>query len=143
MHLLNFLLPKPTQADWHAWSAWSVALQRPPQSNSMEVRETNLDAQLFQEPWIPSDFSVEDFYADTTEDAYLMQFRMAGSQYGSGLGRSGRTGSSDGRVNSTDLFFISFERRLCKVLSLSEKFHSGRRLFCQTLSRGPCSVRAG
>lgn len=52
----------------------------------LEVRETNLDAQLFFKSLGFRAISVlRDFYADTTEDAYLMQFRMAGSQYGSDL----------------------------------------------------------
>lgn len=47
----------------------------------LEVRETNLDAQLFFKNLGFRAISVlRDFYTDTTEDAYLMQFRMAGSQ---------------------------------------------------------------
>jgi [ribosomal protein S18]-alanine N-acetyltransferase len=47
----------------------------------LEVRETNLDAQLFFRHLGFRAISVlRDFYEDTTEDAYLMQFRMAGSQ---------------------------------------------------------------
>ena len=42
----------------------------------LEVRETNLSAQLF---FRTNDFRavsvLRDFYDDTTEDAYLMQFR--------------------------------------------------------------------
>jgi [ribosomal protein S18]-alanine N-acetyltransferase len=47
----------------------------------LEVRETNLDAQLFFRRLGFRAISVlRDFYEDTTEDAYLMQFRMSGSQ---------------------------------------------------------------
>lgn len=46
----------------------------------LEVRETNLEAQLFFKNLGFRAISVlRDFYTDTTEDAYLMQFRMAGS----------------------------------------------------------------
>ncbi len=42
----------------------------------LEVRETNLDAQLFFKQLGFRAISVlRDFYEDTTEDAYLMQFR--------------------------------------------------------------------
>lgn len=47
----------------------------------LEVRETNLDAQLFFRQLGFRAISVlRDFYEDTTEDAYLMQFRMSGIQ---------------------------------------------------------------
>lgn len=47
----------------------------------LEVRETNLDAQLFFRKIGFKAISVlRDFYEDTTEDAYLMQFRLTGSQ---------------------------------------------------------------
>lgn len=46
----------------------------------LEVRETNLEAQLFFRNLGFRAISVlRDFYEDTTEDAYVMQFRMAGS----------------------------------------------------------------
>jgi [ribosomal protein S18]-alanine N-acetyltransferase len=46
----------------------------------LEVRETNLDAQLFFKSLGFKAISVlRDFYVDTTEDAYLMQFRMTDS----------------------------------------------------------------
>lgn len=42
----------------------------------LEVRETNLDAQLFFKDLDFRAVSVlRDFYEDTTEDAYLMQYR--------------------------------------------------------------------
>ncbi len=42
----------------------------------LEVRETNLDAQLFFKQLGFRAISVlRDFYEDTTEDAYLMQYR--------------------------------------------------------------------
>lgn len=42
----------------------------------LEVRETNLDAQLFfREQGFRAVSVLRDFYEDTTEDAYLMQFR--------------------------------------------------------------------
>ncbi|MFO0941070.1 MAG: ribosomal protein S18-alanine N-acetyltransferase [Pirellulales bacterium] len=47
----------------------------------LEVRETNLDAQLFFKKLGFRAISVlRDFYEDTTEDAYLMQFRLSGCQ---------------------------------------------------------------
>ena len=45
----------------------------------LEVRETNLDAQLFFRHLGFRAISVlRDFYEDTTEDAYLMQYRFQG-----------------------------------------------------------------
>lgn len=42
----------------------------------LEVRETNLDAQLFfRDQGFRAVSLLRDFYEDTTEDAYLMQFR--------------------------------------------------------------------
>lgn len=42
----------------------------------LEVRETNLDAQLFfREQGFRAVSVLRDFYEDTTEDAYLMQYR--------------------------------------------------------------------
>ena len=42
----------------------------------LEVRETNLDAQLFfKQAGFMAISVLRDFYDDTTEDAYLMQFR--------------------------------------------------------------------
>jgi ribosomal-protein-alanine N-acetyltransferase len=42
----------------------------------LEVRETNLDAQLFfRELGFRAISLLRDFYEDTTEDAYLMQYR--------------------------------------------------------------------
>jgi ribosomal-protein-alanine N-acetyltransferase len=47
----------------------------------LEVRETNLDAQLFfKQLGFRAIGVLRDFYEDTTEDAYLMQFRMEGAQ---------------------------------------------------------------
>jgi len=47
----------------------------------LEVRETNLAAQLFsaRSDSAPST-CLRDFYEDTTEDAYLMQFRYRASE---------------------------------------------------------------
>jgi ribosomal-protein-alanine N-acetyltransferase len=46
----------------------------------LEVRETNLDAQLFFKDLGFRAISVlRDFYEDTTEDAYLMQYRYRAS----------------------------------------------------------------
>ncbi len=43
----------------------------------LEVRETNLDAQLFfREQGFRAISLLRDFYEDTTEDAYLMQYRF-------------------------------------------------------------------
>ena len=42
----------------------------------LEVRETNLDAQLFfRDTGFRAISVLRDFYEDTTEDAYLMQYR--------------------------------------------------------------------
>lgn len=42
----------------------------------LEIRETNLDAQLFfREAGFRAISVLRDFYEDTTEDAYLMQYR--------------------------------------------------------------------
>ena len=47
----------------------------------LEVRETNLDAQLFFRSLGFKAVSVlRDFYDDTTEDAYLMQYRYAAAE---------------------------------------------------------------
>jgi [ribosomal protein S18]-alanine N-acetyltransferase len=47
----------------------------------LEVRETNLEAQLFFKNFGFKAISVlRDFYEDTTEDAYLMQFRYRPSE---------------------------------------------------------------
>jgi ribosomal-protein-alanine N-acetyltransferase len=44
----------------------------------LEVRETNLDAQLFfKQQGFRAVSVLRDFYEDTTEDAYLMQFRYS------------------------------------------------------------------
>lgn len=44
----------------------------------LEVRETNLDAQLFfRELGFRAVSLLRDFYEDTTEDAYLMQYRYS------------------------------------------------------------------
>jgi ribosomal-protein-alanine N-acetyltransferase len=42
----------------------------------LEIRETNLDAQLFfRDSGFRAISVLRDFYDDTTEDAYLMQYR--------------------------------------------------------------------
>ena len=47
----------------------------------LEVRETNLDAQLFfRENGFRAVSVLHDYYADTPEDAYLMQFRYRPEQ---------------------------------------------------------------
>ena len=47
----------------------------------LEIRETNLDAQLFfRDSGFRAISVLRDFYDDTTEDAYLMQFRYRPSQ---------------------------------------------------------------
>jgi ribosomal-protein-alanine N-acetyltransferase len=46
----------------------------------LEIRETNLDAQLFfREAGFRAISVLRDFYDDTTEDAYLMQYRYRAS----------------------------------------------------------------
>ena len=52
----------------------------------LEVRETNLEAQLFFRRMEFRAVSVlRDFYEDTTEDAYLMQYRYQVSAAGTGM----------------------------------------------------------
>ena len=47
---------------------------------SLEVRETNLDAQLFfKENGFVATAVLRDFYDDSTEDAYVMQYRYEGA----------------------------------------------------------------
>jgi ribosomal-protein-alanine N-acetyltransferase len=57
----------------------------------LEVRETNLEAQLFFRDLGFRAISVlRDFYDDTTEDAYLMQYRYraeAEEEFGAGINR--------------------------------------------------------
>lgn len=48
----------------------------------LEVRETNLNAQLFfRDQGFRAVSLLRDFYEDTTEDAYLMQFRCLGEEF--------------------------------------------------------------
>lgn len=48
----------------------------------LEVRETNLSAQLFfRDQGFRAVSLLRDFYEDTTEDAYLMQFRCLGTEF--------------------------------------------------------------
>ena len=47
----------------------------------LEVRETNLDAQLFfRAQGFRAVNVLRDFYEDTTEDAYLMQYRYRATE---------------------------------------------------------------
>ena len=86
LHLLNFAVC-PSMRRTHIGTAMVEKLIGKLSSDRrnrilLEVRETNLEAQLFFKSLGFRAISVlRDFYADTTEDAYLMQFRMAGSQF--------------------------------------------------------------
>jgi ribosomal-protein-alanine N-acetyltransferase len=85
LHLLNFAVC-PSMRRMHIGTAMVEKLIGKLSGDRrnrivLEVRETNLDAQLFFKNLGFRAISVlRDFYTDTTEDAYLMQFRMAGSQ---------------------------------------------------------------
>lgn len=85
LHLLNFAVC-PSMRRMHIGTAMVEKLVGKLSGDRrnrivLEVRETNLDAQLFFKNLGFRAVSVlRDFYTDTTEDAYLMQFRMAGSQ---------------------------------------------------------------
>lgn len=80
LHVLNFAV----HADFRRRGVGTQMLKKlvsklSPQRRSrimLEVRETNLDAQLFfREQGFRAVSVLRDFYEDTTEDAYLMQFR--------------------------------------------------------------------
>lgn len=80
LHLLNFAVS--TERRRHAVGssmldklASKLSLDRRNRI-MLEVRETNLDAQLFfKEKGFRAISVLRDFYEDTTEDAYLMQYR--------------------------------------------------------------------
>lgn len=80
LHVLNFAV----HPDYRRRGVGSQMLRKlvsklSPQRRSrimLEVRETNLDAQLFfRDLGFRAVSLLRDFYEDTTEDAYLMQFR--------------------------------------------------------------------
>ena len=81
IHVLNFAVA----ADYQRHGVGSQMLAKlsgklSPQRRTrivLEVRETNLPAQLFfRESGFRAVSILKDFYADSTEDAYLMQFRF-------------------------------------------------------------------
>ena len=73
-----------------AWPSFDTHDNNPPRFSDsqqrrnrilLEIRETNLDAQLFfRDSGFRAISVLRDFYDDTTEDAYLMQFRYRPSQ---------------------------------------------------------------
>ena len=80
LHVLNFAV----HPDFRRRGVGSQMIRKlvsklSPQRRSrimLEVRETNLDAQLFfRDLGFRAVSLLRDFYEDTTEDAYLMQFR--------------------------------------------------------------------
>lgn len=80
IHLLNFAVAKDTRrkgvgSQMTAKLISALSFQRR-QQIVLEVRETNLQAQLFFKQQRFRAVSVlRDFYDDTTEDAYLMQYK--------------------------------------------------------------------
>ncbi len=84
LHVLNFAVHKDMRRRGiGAQMLRKLVSKLSPQRRSrimLEVRETNLDAQLFfREQGFKAISLLRDFYEDTTEDAYLMQFRYVPS----------------------------------------------------------------
>ncbi|MEX0586363.1 MAG: ribosomal protein S18-alanine N-acetyltransferase [Pirellulales bacterium] len=80
LHLLNFAVGRPLRRQGiGAQMIGKLVGKLSPQRRTritLEVRETNLPAQLFFKRYGFRAVSVlRDFYQDTTEDAYLMQYR--------------------------------------------------------------------
>jgi len=80
LHVLNFAVhPDFRRRQIGTQMLRKLVSKLSPQRRSrimLEVRETNLDAQLFfREAGFRAVSLLRDFYEDTTEDAYLMQFR--------------------------------------------------------------------
>ena len=80
LHILNFAVAAAYRRrgigeQMSAKLAGKLSLQRRSRI-TLEVRETNLAAQLFfREQGFRAVSVLKDFYEDTTEDAYLMQYR--------------------------------------------------------------------
>ena len=84
LHILNFAVHREMQRHrvGEQMLRKLVSKLSPQRRNKimLEVRETNLSAQLFfREMGFRAISLLKDFYEDTTEDAYLMQFRYRGS----------------------------------------------------------------
>ena len=84
LHILNFAVSHAIGGTASAANGGKIDRQTVFQRRTrivLEVRETNLAAQLF---FRASGFRavnvLRDFYEDTTEDAYLMQFRFRGEE---------------------------------------------------------------
>jgi ribosomal-protein-alanine N-acetyltransferase len=80
LHVLNFAMhPDFRRRNVGTQMVRKLVSKLSPQRRSrimLEVRETNLDAQLFfRDLGFRAVSLLRDFYEDTTEDAYLMQFR--------------------------------------------------------------------
>ncbi len=80
LHLLNFAVDPSVRRQTIGRSMLDKLVSKLSQDRRnrimLEVRETNLDAQLFFKQLGFRAISVlRDFYEDTTEDAYVMQFR--------------------------------------------------------------------
>jgi ribosomal-protein-alanine N-acetyltransferase len=80
LHVLNFAVhPDFRRRQVGTQMLRKLVSKLSPQRRSrimLEVRETNLDAQLFfRDLGFRAVSLLRDFYEDTTEDAYLMQFR--------------------------------------------------------------------
>ena len=80
LHVLNFAVhPDFRRRQVGTQMVRKLVTKLSPQRRSrimLEVRETNLDAQLFfRDLNFRAVSLLRDFYEDTTEDAYLMQFR--------------------------------------------------------------------
>jgi ribosomal-protein-alanine N-acetyltransferase len=80
LHILNFAVRTEFRRRGVGWSMARKLVGKLSQQRRnrilLEIRETNLDAQLFFRQCGFRAISVlRDFYEDTTEDAYLMQYR--------------------------------------------------------------------
>jgi ribosomal-protein-alanine N-acetyltransferase len=81
LHILNFSVRPEFRRRGIGWSMVRKLVGKLSQQRRnrilLEIRETNLDAQLFFRQCGFRAISVlRDFYEDTTEDAYLMQYRF-------------------------------------------------------------------
>lgn len=81
LHVMNFAVdPNCRRMAIGSQMIAKLASKLSPQRRSqilLEVRETNLDAQLFfRKEGFKAISVLRDFYEDTTEDAYLMQYRF-------------------------------------------------------------------
>lgn len=81
LHVLNFAVAKGKQRQGYGTAMVNKLASKLSHDRRnrimLEVRETNLDAQLFFKALGFRAISVlKDFYEDTSEDAYLMQYRI-------------------------------------------------------------------